>query len=71
MKEGTKIVDHLNVFNTLICKLSSMDVRCDDEDKGVTILCLFPELCDHLVTSMWFITIDTIEYDTILGDLFF
>jgi hypothetical protein len=25
MKEGTKIVDHLNVFNTLFCQLSSME----------------------------------------------
>ena len=24
MKEGMKITDHLNVFNTLICQLSSM-----------------------------------------------
>jgi hypothetical protein len=33
MKEGTKIVDHLNVFNTLIFQLSSMDVTYEDEDK--------------------------------------
>jgi hypothetical protein len=26
MKEGTKIVDHLNVFNTVICQLSSMKI---------------------------------------------
>ena len=31
MKEGTKIADHLNVFNTLIFQLSSMDVKIDDE----------------------------------------
>jgi hypothetical protein len=29
MKEGTKIVDHLNVFNTLICQLSSMAVMVE------------------------------------------
>jgi hypothetical protein len=26
INEGTQIVDHLNVFNTLICQLSSMEV---------------------------------------------
>jgi hypothetical protein len=31
MKEGVKIVDHLNVFNTLICPLSSMVVKYKDE----------------------------------------
>jgi hypothetical protein len=54
MKEGTKIVDHLNVFNTLICQLSSMDVTYEDEDKSVTLLCSLSESWDHLVTSMWF-----------------
>jgi hypothetical protein len=38
MKEGTKIVDHLNVCNTLICQLTSMDVKIDDEDKVVTFI---------------------------------
>ena len=45
MKEGTEIVDHLNVFNTLICQLSSMDVKIDDEDKAVNLLCTLPESC--------------------------
>jgi hypothetical protein len=43
MKEGTKIVDHLNVFNTLICQLTSMEVRFEDEDKVVTLPCSLPE----------------------------
>jgi hypothetical protein len=41
MKEGTKIVDHLNVFNTFICQLYSMEVKYEDEDKLVTLLCSF------------------------------
>jgi hypothetical protein len=38
MKEGTKIADHLNVFNTLICQLNSVDVKPNDEDKAVALL---------------------------------
>jgi hypothetical protein len=26
-----KIIDHLNVFNTLICRLESIDVKIDEE----------------------------------------
>jgi hypothetical protein len=52
MKEGTKIVDHLNVFNTLICQLSSMEVKYKDEDKTITLLSSLLEPWDHLVTSM-------------------
>ena len=39
-EKGTEIVDHLNVFNTLICQLSSMDVTYEDDDKEVKLLCL-------------------------------
>jgi hypothetical protein len=69
MKEGIKIVNHLNIFNTLICQLTSMDVKYKDEDKVIMILCSLPESWDHLVTSMWFITTDTIDYDIVVGAL--
>ena len=49
MKEGTKIADHLNVFNTLIFQLNSMDVKIIDEDKAVNILCTLPESWDQVV----------------------
>jgi hypothetical protein len=69
MKEGTKIVDHLNVFNTLICQLTNMEVKFEDEDKAVTLLCSLPESWDHLVTTVWFNTTDAIDYDTVVGAL--
>jgi hypothetical protein len=71
MKEGTKIVDHLNVFNTLICQLSSMEVKYEDEDKAIKLLCSFPEYWDHLVTSMWFNSENAIDYDIVVGALLF
>jgi len=46
LNEGIKIVDHFNVFNTLICQLTGMDVKIDEEDKGVTLLCLLSESWD-------------------------
>ena len=52
IKEGTKIEDHLNVFNTLICQLSSMDVKIDDEDKVVNLLCTLPEFWGQVVSSI-------------------
>jgi hypothetical protein len=70
MKEGTKIVDHLNVFNTLICQLSSMEVKYKYEDKAITMLCLFPEYWDHLTTSIWFSTTDSIDYDIVVESMF-
>ena len=52
MKEGLNIADHLNVFNTFICQLSSMDVKIDDEDKVVNLLCTLPEFWGQVVSSI-------------------
>ena len=67
MREGMKITYHLNVFNTLICQLNSMDVKPNDEDKAAKLLCSLPESWDHLVTSISFSTTETLEFDNVVG----
>jgi len=52
MKKGTKIAEHLNVFNTLIFQLSDMEVKFQEEDKAITLLCSMPESWDHFFTSI-------------------
>jgi hypothetical protein len=69
MKEGTKIVDHLNTFNTLLVQLTSMGVKFESEDKAITLLCSFPKSWDHFVTSISFISTESIEFDVIVGAL--
>jgi hypothetical protein len=54
MKEGTKVADHLNTFNTLIVQLTSMEVKFEDEDKAITLLCSLLVSWDNLVTSISF-----------------
>ena len=69
MKEGTNIVDHLNVFNTLIFQLSSMDVKINDEDKAVNLLCTLLESWGQVVSSIILSTTDTVEFDNLVGAL--
>lgn len=69
MKEGTKIVDHLYIFNTLMCQLTSMDVKIEDEDKEVMLLCPFLKYWDHLVTSISFSKIYNLDFGYVLGAL--
>jgi hypothetical protein len=69
MKEGIKIVDHLNTSNTLIVQLTSMEVKFEDEDKDFTLLCSLPESWDNLVTSISFSLTDVIDYDFVVGAL--
>ena len=33
MTDGSKIHDHLNTFNDLVCQLTSVDVKLDDKGK--------------------------------------
>ena len=68
MKEGTKIVDNLNIFNTLMCQLTSMGVKIKDEDKAATLLCSLLEFWEHLIS---FSTIYTLGFDYVFGDLLF
>ena len=69
MKEGTQVVDHLNTFNTLIVQLTSMEVKFEDEDNVITLLCSLPKSWDNLVTSISFISVDVLDYDSIVGAL--
>jgi hypothetical protein len=69
MKQGTKVVDHLNTFNTLIVQFTIMEVKFKDEDKAITLLCSLPESWDNLVTSISFSSIDVLDYDFVVGAL--
>jgi hypothetical protein len=70
MKEGTKVVDHLNTFNTLIVELTSMEVKFEDEDKTIILLCSLPESWDNLVISISFSSANVLDYDFVVGALF-
>lgn len=39
MKEGTSIIDHLNVFNTLLVQLENLKVKFQSEDGAIALLC--------------------------------
>ena len=46
-----------------------MDVKIDDEDKEVNILCTLLESWGQLVSSISLSTTDTLEFDTVVGAL--
>jgi hypothetical protein len=69
IKEGTKIADHLNTFNTLLVQLTNMRVKFDSEDKAITLLCSLHTSWDQFVTSISFNTIESIEFHVIVGAL--
>ena len=43
------MIEHLNVFNTVVSQLSSFDIKILDEDKCISLLCSLLDSWDHLV----------------------
>jgi len=43
MKEGTVVLKYLNFFNKVISELLIIDVKIDEEDKALILLCSLPQ----------------------------
>ena len=69
MKECTKVVENLNVFNTLIFQLSDMEVKMQEEDKAMTLLCSLPDSWDHFITSISLSTANSLKFESVVGAL--
>ena len=41
MKDGDSVIEHLNVFNTVVSQLLSVDIKISDEDKCISLLFLY------------------------------
>ena len=45
-------VEHLDVFNQMVIDLAHRDVKIDDEDKKIILLCSLPPYYEHVVTTL-------------------
>jgi hypothetical protein len=43
MSDGSSLNDHMNSFNTIISHLSFIDIKINEEEKCITILCFLPD----------------------------
>lgn len=69
MGEGTSLSQHLDNFNSIIMDLNNIDIKIDDEDQALIVLCSLPPSYENFVESMLYgheeITLD--EVKTTLG----
>src|SRR4051812_27261510 len=54
MKEGTPILQHLNLFNKIASDLLALEVKLEEEDKAMLLLGSLPASYDHLLTSIMY-----------------
>ena len=44
MEDGDSVTEHINVFNTLVSQLGSVNITIAEEDKCITLFVLFQTL---------------------------
>ena len=52
MQEGMPLCDHLDDFNRIILDIKNIDIKVDDEDQALILLCSLPDAFDNFVNSM-------------------
>ena len=67
MEDSDSMKDHLNVFNTLASQLISVDIKMEEEDKCITLLCSLPNSWDNLVVAIGSSTKSTLTFEDIVA----
>ncbi|CAA0838475.1 Probable prolyl 4-hydroxylase 11 [Striga hermonthica] len=52
MQEGTDLGQHVNIFNQVVTDLTSLEVKIEDEDKAMILLCSLSPSYKHMVTTL-------------------
>ena len=69
MDENDTITEHLNVYNTLVSRITSVDIKMAEEDKCITLLCSLPDSWDNLIVAIGSSNQATLKFDEIVSSL--
>ena len=69
MEDGDFVTDNLNVFNTLVSQLVSIDIKMVEEDTCITLLCSLLDSWDNLVVAIGSSTKSALKFEDIVSSL--
>jgi hypothetical protein len=69
MEDGDSMTEHLNSFNTLVSQLVFVDIKMEEEDKCITLLCSLPNSWDNLVVAIGSTTQSTLKFEDVVASL--
>ena len=69
MGEGTPVKNHLNVFNSIIIDLKSLDVKIEDEEKALLLVVSLPASYKNLKEIFLYSNNDTLYFEDVKANL--
>ena len=69
MEDGDSVIEHLNSFNTLVSWLIYFDIKMEEEDKCITLLCSALDAWDNLVVVIGSTTYSTLKFVGLVSSL--
>lgn len=69
MNEGDSFLENLNVFNTVISQLLYVDIKINEEEMYISMLCSFLDSWDRLVVAIGSNN-TTLKIDDVVPSLF-
>ena len=68
MRDGDSVTEHMNVFNTVVRKLLSIEIKISDEDKCIILLFSLLDSWDSLAVAIGSNT-TTLSFDDVVSSL--
>jgi len=69
MEDGDYAIEHLNAFNTMVNQLTSVEIKMEEEDKCITLLCSLSDSWDNMVVAICSTTQYALEFDDVVASL--
>ena len=69
MDENDTVIEHLNVYNTLVSQITSVGIKMVEEDTCITLLCPLSDSWDNLIVAIGISSQATLKFDEIVSSL--